>query len=250
MFSDPFCFLEYSMQTRRISEVTRRAVIDELSLSGTQWAGRLSEVEFLSRIYDLSALPSTDRRCNNAEADIHQHRISWTDWEDDWIFHDSRFELLRGTDEVFLRFVCEMIHPVVRPSLEDARRLATAFNAHLRQDGVSLMEVATISEHPVFAPSWTGERASAVAEPTGWEKVDRQLREARVRLETAKNEEQFQAVGMICREVIISVAQEAFDPEKHLGPLQPKPSDTDAASMLESFFSSVLAGGSNEEARA
>lgn len=47
-------------------------------------------------------------------------------------------------------------------------------------------------------------------EPTGWERVDRGVYEIRRRLEQAENEEQFQAVGLLCRESLISLAHVAY----------------------------------------
>ena len=47
---------------REITEVTRRAVFDYLTLSGISWAGSLEEQEFLGRLYDLSSIHSTDGR--------------------------------------------------------------------------------------------------------------------------------------------------------------------------------------------
>ncbi|MDR3474082.1 MAG: hypothetical protein P4M09_20695 [Devosia sp.] len=44
-------------------------------------------------------------------------------------------------------------------------------------------------------------------EPTGWQRVDRGVTEIRNRLAEANSEETFQAVGLLCREVMISVAQ-------------------------------------------
>jgi hypothetical protein len=52
-------------------------------------------------------------------------------------------------------------------------------------------------------------------EPTGWERVDRGVYEIRRRLEQAENEEQFQAVGLLCREALISLAQVVYDPQRH-----------------------------------
>jgi hypothetical protein len=97
-----------------ISEVTRRAIIDSFMTSGTDWAGRLSEDDFLARLYDLTSLPSTDNRVRTAAADIRQHRVNWRDWDDDWVFYDSRFNLLHAPDEKFLSFLCETVHPIVR----------------------------------------------------------------------------------------------------------------------------------------
>jgi hypothetical protein len=93
------------------------------------------------------------------------------------------------------------------------------------------------------------ERAVVFEEPTGWQKVDRQIQEMRSRLETASNEEQYQAVGLLCREVLISAAQEIFAANAHPIPDGIKPSDTDAPRMLEAIFDADLKGSANEEAR-
>ncbi len=236
--------------SNQVSEVTRRAIVDFLSTSGTDWAGRLQEDEFLARLYDLTSMRSTDNRMRSAAGDIHQHRVNWRDWEDDWVFYDSRFNLLRAPDEEFLRFLCETVHPVVRPDVEEARSLVAAYNRELAADGWSLVEVKQISGKPVFAPQKVGQRVQLFEEPTGWQKVDRQLQEVRLRLDTAASEEQYQAVGLLCREVLISVAQEVYDPDRHASKEGVPPSDTDAGRMVESFFNAELKGGGNEEARA
>jgi len=118
-----------------ITEITRRNIIDYLTASGANWAGRLPEDEFLARLYDLAALPSTDYRYGNAASDIRQHRLNWSDWQDDWVFYDARFNLLRASDEAFLRFLCETIHPVVRPNSAEAREMAASYSNELQADG-------------------------------------------------------------------------------------------------------------------
>lgn len=232
-----------------ITEVTRRAILDFLAASGGGWSGRLSESAFLSRVYDLSKIRSTDPRFNNVEGDIWQHRVNNYDWPDDWVFNDPRFNLLHAPDEDFLRFLCETAHPVVRPMTEDARLLVAEYNRHLTADGWSLVEGKAISGRPIFVPRMGGERAVVFEEPTGWQKVDRQLQEVRLRLETAENEEQFQAVGLLCREVLISVAQEVFDTARHPTIDGAAASKTDAKRMLEGIFQAELTGKANEEAR-
>ena len=94
-----------------ISEVTRRAIFDFLDLSGLKWAGRLSDDEFLARLYDLNAMQSTDGRFQTAAGDIRKHRVFNDDWPDAWIFSDPRFNLLHAPDDQFLRFLCETVHP-------------------------------------------------------------------------------------------------------------------------------------------
>ena len=236
--------------SNEISEVTRRAIMDFMSASNVAWAGRLAEDDFLSRLYDLTAMPSTDHRLRTAASDIHQHRVNWDDWDDDWVFHDSRFNLLRAPDDEFLRFLCETVHPVVRPGTEDARELVAAYDQELAADGWTLIEARQISGKPVFAPKKIGRRTQLFEEPTGWQKVDRQLQEVRLRLDEADSEEQYQAVGLLCREVLISVSQEVYDSEHHDTLDGSVPSNTDAKRMLEAFFAAELAGGTNEESRA
>lgn len=135
-----------------ISEVTRLNVIDHIRAKCVKWWGRLEEIEFLSRLYDLKKMPSTDHRCDNAEEDIHMHRVNFADdWEDDWIFADERFNLLRGTDENFLRFLCETLHPMVRPKPREVNVLLKVFNKHLAVDGWELYANHHISRRRVFA---------------------------------------------------------------------------------------------------
>lgn len=86
-------------------------------------------------------------------------------------------------------------------------------------------------------------------EPTGWSRVDRGVYEIRRRLEQAEVEEHFQAVGLLCREVLISVAQVVYDPQRHPTEDGTKPSETDAKRMLDAFIATELSGHPNEGAR-
>lgn len=233
-----------------ITEITRRAIIDHLIAGDINWSGRLEEDDFLSRLYDLTKLPSTDFRMSNAAGDIWQHRVRWQDWPDDWVFHDSRFNLLHTSDEEFLRFICETVHPVVRPDLDEVLALVEMYNSALSKDGWELVEGRRISDKPVFVSQKRGQRAQVYSEPTGWRKVDRQLQEVRLRLDTAETEEQYQAVGLLCREVLITVAQEVYDTDFHRAPDGVIPSKTDAVRMIEAYVGSELRGSPNEESRA
>jgi hypothetical protein len=232
-----------------ITEVTRRAIIDFLTASKLSWSGRMPDDDFLSRLYDLTKLPSQDHRYKNAAGDIHQHRVNNYDWSDDWVFYDSRFNILHAADNDFLRFLCETVHPLVRSAVEESLTLVEAYNAELRGDGWEIVEVRRISGKPVFGPRKTGGRAEVFDEATGWQKVDRQLQEMRSRLDAADNEEQYQAVGLLCREILISVAQEVYDTTQHIPFDGTVPSVTDSKRMLEAIFEVELKGAGSEEAR-
>lgn len=135
-----------------ISEITRRNIFDALRVLKVNWAGRLSEPDFLARIFDLEQMPSYDSRFRNAAGDIWQHRINNpNDWDDDWVFTDERFNLLRGDDETFLRFLCEMIHPIVRSDRQEIERLRQLFNEFLAVDSYEIIEMSKISGYPVYS---------------------------------------------------------------------------------------------------
>jgi very-short-patch-repair endonuclease len=148
----------------RITDVTRRRLLEGLgrvcaSVPGgrrefltpqhTFWSGALPETDFLDRLYDLGELPSNDPRYTNAFQDIVQHRVANDDWDDDWIFHDSRFRLA-DNDEALLAFLAEMLHPAVRTDLPEVERLRDFLNSVLVHDGYELVQVDAVSGAPIF----------------------------------------------------------------------------------------------------
>jgi len=88
-----------------------------------------------------------------------------------------------------------------------------------------------------------------VEQASGWQRVDRSINEARKRLEQASTEEQFQAIGLLCREALISLAQMVYDPATHTPLDGVAPSRTDAKRMLEAYIAHTLTGKPNEAAR-
>lgn len=138
-------------QSRTITEVTRRAIRRAISREGISWRGDLGDAEFLSRLYELSKLPSTDHRYDDAAGDIWQHRFNNDDWPDDWIFDDDRFQLANGPDEVYLNFLAEMIHPIVLEDCDQARRIAKLLNSFLAPDGWEIVERSSISGRAIYA---------------------------------------------------------------------------------------------------
>ncbi|MFE2992711.1 serine/threonine protein kinase [Streptomyces sp. NPDC059262] len=145
----------------RITQVTRMRLFDTLRLRNVDWSGRLEEAEFLQRIFELNALESYDSRFPTAAGDIFQHRVNNDDWEPDWVFTDERFGLSRGPDAVLLRFLSEMLHPVVRTDADELRELLELFNTLLGRDGYALAAVDSISGYPIYG----GRRIPVQARP-------------------------------------------------------------------------------------
>jgi hypothetical protein len=144
------------LKLMRITQITRRDIVDAISAEKINWSGRMEEQEFLSRRFNLSMLPSTDNRFKDAAGDIWQHRVNNHDWEADWVFYDGRFGLMNGDDEDFLAFLCETIHPVVRPDPAEAERIGQLYNQYLRNDGFQIVEKTRLSGKPVFVGRHVG----------------------------------------------------------------------------------------------
>jgi hypothetical protein len=152
------------MSSNQITEVTRRNISDAFALNKVNWSGRFEEQQFLARLYDLSKMPSTDHRFSKASEDIWQHRVRNSDWPEDWVFYDSRFNLINAPDEEFLRFLCEMLHPAVQSDPDQVGRIRAIINEHLAKDGWELREQMQISGRPVFAAALSIASTASVTE--------------------------------------------------------------------------------------
>lgn len=144
-----------------ISEVTRRDIIDYLILMSPSFHGRMSISDFLSRVWDLSALPSTDSRFETAKGDIWQHMENNYDWDEQYLFY-GYLHLLDAPNETFLTLIEQVVHPIVAADEEHVLEMVSNFNDMLAQDGYSLIVERYISGRPVYkaVPSDTVDRGS------------------------------------------------------------------------------------------
>lgn len=124
-----------------IPRSTRRDIFQAMMRDGINWSGSLNDHEFLSRLYDLEAMPSYDHRYKTASADISTHAVAFKgDWDDYWVFKDGRFNLLECDGNEFVIFLCETINPLVRPDEKEREALLKLFNDELRDLGYEIVE--------------------------------------------------------------------------------------------------------------
>lgn len=205
-----------SKPIRTISDETRRDVTDFLAADRFAWWGRLEEPAFLRRVWpDLDELPSNDPRFRTAADDVWQHRVNNPyDWEDDWIFDDSRFGLRDGPDEVFVKFLSETLHPVVRDDEDEVERMRAYMNECLAHDDWELIEVGQRRRRPVFE----GRRREALTKPTeairlaGYDRLDdpQVVREHLTRIERDLARDPAAAVGA-SKELVETICKKILD---------------------------------------
>ena len=84
-----------------------------------------------------------------------------------------------------------------------------------------------------------------------WDRINRTIIKIKRDSKIAINEEDYQTIGLLCREVIISLAQTVYSTELHgiTDDEGVKIGKTDAIRMLSNYISYTLSGSQNEELR-
>lgn len=153
--------------SKKITEITRKEIFalfsegyidNSFSLFGESrerflyaYNGDVSEIDFLSDLYQLDKMPSLDHRFSNAKDDILQHIVNNDDYKQGWVFYDARFNLKDCDDEELLKFICKVFHPSVRSENSYWKGLLDNIQVLLKPDGYELYIAEKISGREVYA---------------------------------------------------------------------------------------------------
>lgn len=159
-------YSSFIVNRRKITDVTRKEIFTLFSegyiehtfslLGSTEermiyaYNGDISEILFLSELYQLEKMPSLNHRFNNALDDIYQHTVKNDDWELGWVFYDSRFNLKECEDEELLKFICRIFHPTVRNENACWKGFLDRIQNLLKPDGYELYTAELISGRAVY----------------------------------------------------------------------------------------------------
>lgn len=68
--------------------------------------------DFLSSIWDIDTLPSSDPRFNNMRGDIQQHMFNNDDWDYDYLFSEILQLFNENKEDRFNTFITETVNPI------------------------------------------------------------------------------------------------------------------------------------------
>lgn len=112
-----------------------------------RYYGRKNELSFLKRVYDFNLIPSSEK---SFEEELARHTIRNDDYPYEWAFFDERLQLQTGDDEILLKFLCEMFHPLIRSEKSSWIDVLEHINTLLNVDGYEIYEREKISNKSVY----------------------------------------------------------------------------------------------------
>lgn len=134
---------------QKISEITRRDIVDALLLDRQPFYGCMDLISFLKRVWPLGSMPSEDSRFSDAEGDIWQHMVNNSDWSDSELLY-RRLGIANVSDERFARFLETCVHPLACPEPDRISKLVTLFNDAMKNDGFVMRPAGQISGRQVY----------------------------------------------------------------------------------------------------
>lgn len=115
---------------------------------GDIW-GKSDQVEMLNRIWNLHLLSSEDPRYKDAYGDAVQHLRNNSDWDDEYVFL-TRFGLLKASDEIFFKFLNEVVSTKVRVSKDEIQHYVEAINLMLEGEHLNYILVGEDNGLPIY----------------------------------------------------------------------------------------------------
>jgi ABC-type lipoprotein export system ATPase subunit len=111
---------------------------------------------FLSKIWSLKEMPSTDNRFKTAYEDIHQHIVNNSDWDYTYLFNE-RLGLIDADESVFIKFLETVVNPTVRENKEDIQKYVVLINTTLQTTNFRLILSDYFEDLPVYKYRESGE---------------------------------------------------------------------------------------------
>lgn len=162
--------LPHHIFQNKITEITRQGIFDYLiernndELEGYVYRespsfqqpervfyyyGRKGVLQFIDDIFVLENIPSQYEKGFRYE--LTRHTINNDDYGYDWVFSDARLNLMKCNDEILLKFLSHMFHPLVRIEKTDWQAVLEDINKLLAEDGYEIFESEKISGKSIYS---------------------------------------------------------------------------------------------------
>jgi len=162
--------LPHHIFQNKITEITRQGIFDYLierhndELEGYVYRespsfqqpervfyyyGRKGVLQFIDDIFGLENIPSQYEKGFRYE--LTRHTINNDDYGYDWAFSDARLNLMKCNDEILLKFLSHMFHPLVRIEKTDWQAVLEDINKLLAEDGYEIFESEKISGKSIYS---------------------------------------------------------------------------------------------------
>jgi hypothetical protein len=136
--------MKISLKTKQ--EVFKTILLKENPFGANNFDNGL--IPFLENIWDLTSMPSTDDRFNDAASDIYQHMINNNDWEYEYLFLE-RLDLF-SNEIIFKKFIETLVNPKFRKDENEIFQYSILINSYLEKEKLELVIIAyNESELPV-----------------------------------------------------------------------------------------------------
>src|SRR5215469_18566746 len=144
-----------------ISLAARSDIVAFLLLRKYPFHGNLDLLSFLERTWDLASMKAIDHRHTSAYGDIRTHMISFNDWDYSYLLYDY-LHILESSDEVFISFLENCLHPLVISDDQRIDEMQTLFNTKLAPDGYRIEAVAHRLGRPLFKVNKTAVKVEPI----------------------------------------------------------------------------------------
>ena len=106
-------------------------------------------MQYLDDVFGLDNI--TSKYEQGFRYELTRHTIRNDDYGYEWIFSDERINLMKCNDELLLKFLSYMFHPLVRIEKTDWKSVLADINKFLAEDGYEIYESEKISGKSVYS---------------------------------------------------------------------------------------------------
>lgn len=139
-----------------VSFTTRKKLFDVLKKEPNTFGDqgdREGILNFIEKIWDIDALPSTDERTlynRDFRIDVFQHMVNNLDWDYDELFINKRN--LLNDEKKFILFLETILSPEIRTDADETRHFSNLINTYLQPEGYRFaIETYNGRDQPIYS---------------------------------------------------------------------------------------------------